>query len=76
MRDSLGKHKAEVAELVDAHDSKSCSFGSEGSIPSFGTEQNGFKQDWINRGGVTRAGSIPVLGIRNGIQWDKATVRS
>ena len=28
---------AEVAELVDAHDSKSCSFGNEGSIPSFGT---------------------------------------
>ena len=27
-----------MAELVDAHDSKSCSFGSEGSIPSFGTE--------------------------------------
>ena len=28
---------AEVAELVDAHDSKSCSLGSEGSSPSFGT---------------------------------------
>ena len=28
---------AEVAELVDAHDSKSCSVRSEGSIPSFGT---------------------------------------
>ena len=28
---------AEVAELVDAHDSKSCSFGSVGSIPTFGT---------------------------------------
>ncbi len=28
---------AEVAELADAHDSNSCSFGSEGSIPSFGT---------------------------------------
>jgi len=27
-----------VAELVDAHDSNSCSFGSEGSIPSFGTK--------------------------------------
>ncbi len=26
-----------MAELVDAHDSKSCSFGSEGSSPSFGT---------------------------------------
>ena len=28
---------AEVAELADAHDSKSCSFGSVGSIPTFGT---------------------------------------
>ena len=28
---------AEVAELADAHDSNSCSLGSEGSIPSFGT---------------------------------------
>lgn len=30
--------KAKVAELVDAHDSKSCSFGSVGSIPTFGTQ--------------------------------------
>ena len=30
---------AEVAELADAHDSKSCSFGSEGSIPSFGIQK-------------------------------------
>ena len=29
---------AEVAELADAHDSNSCSFGIEGSIPSFGTQ--------------------------------------
>ena len=28
---------AKVAELVDAHDSKSCSFGSVGSSPTFGT---------------------------------------
>ena len=28
---------AEVAELVDAHDSKSCPFGGVGSIPTFGT---------------------------------------
>ena len=27
---------AEVAELADAHDSNSCSFGSVGSIPTFG----------------------------------------
>ncbi len=31
------KTLAKVAELVDAHDSKSCSFGSVGSIPTFGT---------------------------------------
>jgi hypothetical protein len=29
--------KAKVAELVDAHDSKSCIFGCAGSIPAFGT---------------------------------------
>ncbi len=28
---------AEVAELVDAHDSKSCALGRVGSIPTFGT---------------------------------------
>ena len=27
---------AGVAELADAHDSKSCSFGNVGSIPTFG----------------------------------------
>ena len=30
-----------MAELVDAHDSNSCSFGSEGSTPSFGTNGPG-----------------------------------
>ena len=30
------KKEAEVAELADAHDSNSCSFGSVGSIPTFG----------------------------------------
>jgi hypothetical protein len=28
-----------VAELVDAHDSKSCIFGCVGSIPTFGTRK-------------------------------------
>lgn len=37
-RDKDIKSLAKVAELVDAHDSNSCSFGSEGSIPSFGTK--------------------------------------
>ena len=32
-------HFAKVAELVDAHDSKSCSLGSVGSIPTFGTKK-------------------------------------
>ena len=31
---------AKVAELVDAHDSKSCIFGCVGSIPTFGTADN------------------------------------
>ena|GEM_PF-4538071 len=31
--------QAEVAEQADAHDSKSCSGRSEGSIPSFGTKR-------------------------------------
>jgi hypothetical protein len=30
------EHNAEVAEQADAHDSKSCSLGSVGSIPTFG----------------------------------------
>gem|GEM_PF-2478399 len=30
---------AKVAELVDAHDSKSCIFGCAGSIPAFGTRR-------------------------------------
>lgn len=35
----LWKTWAEVAELVDAHDSKSCEETHEGSIPSFGTNK-------------------------------------
>ena len=30
---------AGVAELADAHDSKSCSLGNVGSIPTFGTKK-------------------------------------
>ena len=33
---------AEVAELVDAHDSNSCAFGRVGSIPTFGTNTLGY----------------------------------
>ena len=33
-----GLTNAEVAELVDAHDSKSCILGCVGSIPTFGTK--------------------------------------
>ena len=32
--------KAKVAELVDAHDSKSCILGCAGSIPAFGTNKS------------------------------------
>jgi hypothetical protein len=32
----LAHAHAEVAELADAHDSNSCSYGSVGSIPTFG----------------------------------------
>ena len=32
--------QAEVAEQADAHDSKSCSFGSVGSIPTFGIDRS------------------------------------
>jgi len=35
---------APVAELVDALDSKSCSFGSAGSIPARGTKKQSEKQ--------------------------------
>jgi hypothetical protein len=35
---------APVAELVDALDSKSCSFGSAGSIPARGTKNQSEKQ--------------------------------
>ena len=34
---------AKVAELVDAHDSKSCSVRSVGSIPTFGTQVKAFR---------------------------------
>lgn len=35
---SQPQSQAEVAELVDAHDSNSCSARSAGSIPAFGTQ--------------------------------------
>ena len=36
---------ARVAELVDALDSKSCSFGSAGSIPASGTREETFSRE-------------------------------
>ena len=43
------KKQAEVAELVDAHDSKSCLARGEGSIPSFGTsEQSNWGEEQAN----------------------------
>jgi hypothetical protein len=38
------RHVALVAELVDAHDSKSCAFGRGGSIPSWGTLREFFSK--------------------------------
>jgi hypothetical protein len=35
---------AKVAELVDAHDSKSCALGRVGSIPTFGTEAGNLEE--------------------------------
>ena len=34
-----------MAELVDALDSKSCSFGSAGSIPASGTKEETFSRE-------------------------------
>ena len=39
--------KAKVAELVDAHDSKSCIFGCAGSIPAFGTKPSNLEGFFI-----------------------------
>jgi hypothetical protein len=47
-----------VAELVDAHDSKSCLARGEGSIPSFGTSE---------RSELGRRAS-QLLGLREGIE--------
>ncbi len=38
-RSAVVKKNAEVAELVDAHDSKSCIERCVGSIPTFGTSK-------------------------------------
>ena len=39
------QHFAQVAELVDALDSKSSFFGSVGSIPTLSTKRDKFKRD-------------------------------
>jgi hypothetical protein len=41
---SRNKQNASVAELVDALDSKSCTFGCAGSIPARGTKNQSEKQ--------------------------------
>jgi hypothetical protein len=48
---------ADVAELADAHDSKSCSFGSVGSTPTIGTKK--FKIIYRE---VAQLGRAPGLG--------------
>ena len=52
------KIEAEVAELADAHDSNSCSFGSVGSIPSFGII---FSFRWLRS--LYRSLLIPLLPV-------------
>ena len=46
---------AEVAEQADAHDSNSCSFGSVGSIPTFGTY---LKFAWIISWALPQSGRV------------------
>ena len=59
---------AEVAEQADAHDSNSCSFGSVGSIPTFGTY---LKFAWIISRALPRFGRVFIcnfgkdFGFRN-----------
>ena len=52
--------RAEVAEQADAHDSNSCSFGSVGSIPTFGTNRS------FGSGFLLRAGTCGRSRHRNG----------
>ena len=50
--------KAGVAELADAHDSKSCSFGSVGSRPSAGIF---FKQEGFGGGGLSPCSRVSLF---------------
>lgn len=43
----LEKIEAEVAELADAHDSKSCEAIHVGSTPTFGTNKSNKKISWM-----------------------------
>ena len=55
---------AEVAEQADAHDSKSCSFGSVGSIPTFGMILLKAGKDYMPRhnAGQVKGYSLKVSG--------------
>ena len=55
-----------MAELVDAHDSKSCSFGSVGSIPTFGTKP-GESQAFFVSGGKAPPPLEQSYALRAGI---------
>lgn len=56
---------AEVAELVDAHDSKSCLARGVGSIPTFGTEiKTGFCTQLFYFGSGNRKAFEPFWSLR------------
>ena len=60
-----------MAELADAHDSKSCTYGYEGSIPSFGIKKSSLiYEDFVFltclevRHGDTLAAFRPAAGFK------------
>ena len=63
-------HNALVAELVDALDSKSSSFGSAGSIPALGTKAL-FFSCWKNS--LQRHETTVVVGLSGGV--DSSSLR-
>lgn len=77
----IGKreHNARMAELVDAHDSKSCSFGSESSILSSGTSMKYFFDLIITIGIIGTALPAGILlyhSIRDPHSWEHTHKRA
>src|SRR5690349_4789909 len=54
---------AGVAELADAHDSKSCSVRSEGSSPSFGTGWVLYPKGFLNRNILQNSEDVSISGL-------------